>query len=436
MALARILERTLLVPPVWLGLAIPFIAFDKMYNRLEMARKTGLMHCKDIPKNHLIPHECLGGYWDYTVVSWDVLTDMDKIAADQALITRWNTSYAWLEQALHINLAQDLKTLPDAKLYDYRFDDSEVADDKLGRFATSVNISQLRKLDNYKLLHFGSLFGTERLRLNLPDHRAARTAARQNMVLRNKDLDEAADAISARLGGSDAYFGAHVRMGDGVFRSNAANNALAIFRQLVGEKLGIRHDLLEGLLRESQTLQKAEKLMRRRDVPLTAQMSPDMLHSANRTIVSIISRRLAKHDPHDDLPSLSPERSRSDMHIHPSLTCRGPLHSDERLLILNHPVYLATDSKIPETDPYLRIFFDTFPCIFVLADFTISAPSAFNSQPIPAVRALSALRNKEDGVSLAPFYYPFVDALVASHGRDMVGTPGVSFLCARPQRPN
>jgi hypothetical protein len=95
------------------------------------------------------------------------------------------------------------------------------------------------------------------------------------------------------------------------------------------------------------------------------------------------------------------------------------------MLPFNAPLYIATDSKIPTTDPNLAIFFATFPCTFVLGDF--ASTSSVNSESVEALNELNALRNKDDKVPLAQFLYPQLDAQISAWGRDLIGTPQSTY---------
>lgn len=124
------------------------------------------------------------------------------------------------------------------------------------------------------------------------------------------------------------------------------------------------------------------------------------------------------------------------------LSCRSPLHTNPALLPLNRPIYLATDSKSPETDTALKPFFDNFPCLFTLADFAFPPTSSSTplsnghldnsetgrgSHLIQEVVDLVKLRNVWDGQSLGRFLWPFLEAEIVAKGRDCQGTSGSTF---------
>lgn len=432
LVLAKMLNRTLLIPPVWLGHAIPYIAFDKMYHRVMEANKNGLEHCKDIKGPNLIPHECLGGYWDYTILSWDFLVDLQRVAQTQPIIERWDMSYAWLEENLGLDLKQDMVKVKDSTLYQYRFYDSENDTTPLDKFQSRLDIPQLRNdYANVKLLHFGTLFGTTRVHLLDKENYAMRSLARSSMVFKNEHLDKVSSTIQDRLGGDKAYFGIHLRLGDGVFRDNAARNAEKLFDELCEKKLGLAKALVAQIKGDGRTA--VEQRDATRDVEqmeegaktMSDQRTSSATEKYEKRSESMAGTKKTKIDPHLALPPLARISKIADSPLHSSLKCRKALYEEEDLLPLNTPIFLATDSSIPDQDPALKLFFDTFPCIFTLSDFSSSKPTTLNSEPIPAFEELNRLRNRDDGVPLAGFFYPLIDAMVAAKGRDMLGTPGV-----------
>jgi len=86
---------------------------------------------------------------------------------------------------------------------------------------------------------------------------------------------------------------------------------------------------------------------------------------------------------------------------------------------------MATDSRNATSDPSLAAFFNTFPCIFLLSDFALSSDVV--SDPIPALDELHSLTSLEDGLHVAKFLYPFLEAQVASRGEVVIGTAGSTF---------
>ena len=89
-----------------------------------------------------------------------------------------------------------------------------------------------------------------------------------------------------------------------------------------------------------------------------------------------------------------------------STQCQKLSYSDDRYASLNTPLFIATDSHHPREDPYLKIFFQTFPCVFILSDF--------DEATIPDMALFHKIFSKQDGLPLRSFLVPLLDAQIAS----------------------
>lgn len=110
---------------------------------------------------------------------------------------------------------------------------------------------------------------------------------------------------------------------------------------------------------------------------------------------------------------------------YPSVRCRGTLHTEPKLAVLNTPVYIATDSMRPLKDKNLKLFFDTFPCSYVLSDLT--EVTAVNRVPVTSFRKLGTLTSAEDGLKLDRFLYPLLEAVIAAKVRSPASPPYTAF---------
>ncbi|KAH8913645.1 hypothetical protein BT69DRAFT_141279 [Atractiella rhizophila] len=97
--------------------------------------------------------------------------------------------------------------------------------------------------------------------------------------------------------------------------------------------------------------------------------------------------------------------------------CNYPLHTDPALHVFNTPLYMATDSRSPKTDPNLFKFFRAFPCTFTLGDW-----DGMNV----GIAELAAWKNV-DGEKLGGFFIPMLDSMVAARGKIAIGTQGSSY---------
>ncbi|KAI0045804.1 hypothetical protein FA95DRAFT_1560769 [Auriscalpium vulgare] len=262
-------------------------------------------------------------------------------------------------------------------MYLYRFVDYEDSGSSPlpnPRYLSHFPISSLLASDA-RLIQLGTLFGSSRLHLRSPAHRAIRKAIRESMVLSNTVLQSASSAAGRQLGGS--YLGAHIRVGDGPFYTSRAQNIRAIWYKLVTQTLNI-------------SLSKAQHL----------------------------ERRFSSWQPPAELPTLpAAHSSRSTDPMDPTpatrrkLPCRRPAHTASELHSLNIPLFVSTDSP---AERHLELLTRTFPCTFFLGDVL---------PPSPLDDAVSS----HDEVPLKPFLLPMVDALVVAGARGFVGTDGSTF---------
>ncbi|ORY90628.1 hypothetical protein BCR35DRAFT_286797 [Leucosporidium creatinivorum] len=442
---AFILGRTLLVPPVWVGHAIPYISFDKLGRRLEMASKTGLDRCKEFGEGGSkdpVPREC-EGYWSWTQVGWEFLVDLREAEKLVPMRERWNQTEAWLEEELELRQGKgkaespDIYRLKDDTMYQYRFYDSKDDNEPLAKFETRLDITELtQETEAYKLLHVGTLFGTSRLRVFEEANFDARSTFRRAMVFKNELLDEITETIRDRMGGAGRYYGLHLRVGDGIFQKEAKSNMATIWTSLCTNKMKLSEEVCDEMAQASEA--KRDPRLRRRALDSPATPSSAIPSSTTPSTSSPFTTETLAHVKransrpqregaynHAPLPPLPTIKSRQDSPLASSLTCRRPLHTLPHLLPFNAPLFIATDSKLPNSDPNLSIFFDSFPCTFTLGDF--ASTSATNSEAVEGLTKLNGLRNKDDKVPLGQFLYPQLDAQIAAWGRGLLGTPQSTY---------
>lgn len=196
LTLSYMLNRTLLLPPLWLGHAIPYIAFDKLQRRVQIATKFGLERCKLLGEGgseDVIPREC-EGYFDWTIVGWEFLVNLSGVKEKVKIRNRWNMTREWLEEELELSTLKppsvegaielrenDTFYVKDSFMYQYRFYDSEEDLEPLAKFAQRWNIGKMKE-NKSRLIHFGSLFGTSRLRTTEELNFDARSFFRKSMV--------------------------------------------------------------------------------------------------------------------------------------------------------------------------------------------------------------------------------------------------------------
>ncbi|KAI1321457.1 hypothetical protein EDD11_005148 [Mortierella claussenii] len=373
--LAKYLNRTLLVPPVYLGPATEWRLFNILHRRIMLQTKRGLDHCGRIPKGDPLPAECLN-YYSWTTVEWEFFYDMAKIGKEQPWKYRTDHSFGWMETHLGIDRTKDIYIVEDRAHYDYQIYDDPNS-------ATPLNtVRYLRKLElkelqdrKERVVHMGSLFATGRVLAELPEHKVFQQFLRRTMILTTPILVKTSDAIVDKLGGLGTFVGLHLRVGDGMFVEPAPANIESMFERLVNIT-GITPIPEYGtLLGNTATLPAGQGSGKQTAEPETP---------------AVVSR---------------PTQERLD-----AAACRDMRGKGGRYTI----IYIATDGVYPRRNILFRKLFDHFPCIFTLDDFS------------DHLLELIGMKNV-DGVGLSKDLIPMVDAVVSAKGRYFIGTPKSTF---------
>ncbi|GAA5859674.1 hypothetical protein JCM8547_006188 [Rhodosporidiobolus lusitaniae] len=401
--------------------------------------------------------ECRFTYQD-TFLAWDFLVDVDR-ARDVGVVVvdRWDMRERAVQELLGLE-DEDVYVVEDRRAYDFRFTDRQTSRTPLivdnndeSHWHRDVSIATLRSYPQ-KLLLVGSLFGSGRVVASREAEESADwiEAFGQAMAFKNDHLLRPARAIAARMGGKGKYLGAHLRVGDGEFQRHARMNSEASWRKLVGEKMGVRQEVLEEMWEsvkpfEGEVLRRGEegghrlkKVRRSAPVSSSSSLTPldrrspwslvDGDYDPSSTPSPAPSSSLAKRgvvgSAWDWLSSVGASSPSANLR---NITCRAPLHSEPRFRAFNTPLYLATDSRSPKTDRNLRPFFDAFPCTFVLSDFDHPDEERNDGVVVRSVGEMGRLVNENDGVPLGRLFLPFLEAMVAAMGKEVVGTKGSTF---------
>ncbi len=383
LTLAYLLNRTLIVPPVRLGSqSIRYYNFDTLSRYLALSGKEGLKHCTIVPDHTFaLPPECRN-YFNYTLMSWDWLVNLTDIATHQKLLHGWDLTPQWIQTHLRLS-SDDVYPLKDTKPYQYRFlDNASDPAPPNEKYDGIIHIDDLAQ-NPQRLIQFGTLFGTSRLRLVHENNDHFRAQIRESMVFAPTQLNNAVQAVLDEL--PSIFLGAHVRLGDGWFKNSGEKNVRLVWWKLV-------HQVLRYTATETMTL---ERLMDPRedstvDLRETPHLEPD--------------EQFSQQLPSDSNPLVLSR-----------LPCRRPRHTAAHLSPLNIPLYISTDAKDPINDPLLSLFLKTFPCIFFLGDFPHQTGK------------LNSLHNGYDGVPLKPFILSFMDSMIAAKAWRVVGTEGSTF---------
>lgn len=382
--LAKYLNRTLLVPPVFLGPATEWRLFDILHRRILLQTKRGLDHCGKVPKGDPLPAECLN-YYSWTTVEWDFFYDMEKIAKEQPFKYRKDHSFAWMETHLGIDRTKDIYKINDGAHYDYQiYDDPNSVTPLNKRYIRRLNVQELEAIPQ-RVLHMGSLFATGRVLAELPESKIYQQFLRRTMILSTPILKKTSDAIVGKLGGLGSFVGLHLRVGDGMFVEPAPENIENMFQSLVN---------ITGI----------KPIPNYTIVPSSPPTETIDIDSKDEEDVGPGSEE--SEDPEEE--GVDPEEETS-----PRLDfdqCRARKDIGGKFTI----IYIATDGVYPRRNILFRKLFDHFPCIFTLDDFS------------EHLVELKQMKNT-DGVGLAKDLIPMVDAVVSAKGQYFMGTPKSTF---------
>ncbi|KIM33444.1 hypothetical protein M408DRAFT_309739 [Serendipita vermifera MAFF 305830] len=372
--LSIILNRTLVLPLARLGAhPLPYKPLDELLEKYSLSDKSRLSHCftADTAANSTVK-ECRK-FERYTHVSWQDIIDV-SLLTDMGLnlVERWNFRQTWLRDTLQLS-PSDIYWLKDSDAYEIQIYDNGNDETHQDKYIRRVNIPELRDATrSYPLLHFGTLFGSSRLRLSIRAHKALQDQVRNAMAFANPYLIGLSDDLVAALGGPDTYFSVHLRVGDGLFAENAVRNSHTMWKKLLSSAHGLSDEVIAGI--QSQTI----------PIPPTSQ-------SLFNPGYHNVALQAPDHRPCDvtgantDSPSLSTN------------------------------LFIATDARSPRKHPALQPFLSSHPCLYFISDF-------------PQVKSeLAQIVNPLDHTPMERFFLPFLDALVASRSATVIGTPESTF---------
>lgn len=383
LVLARLLNRTLLAPPVHLAQrSTRHLKFDTLYQALALSGREGMQHCATIPPYLVTPPECLH-YHESTTIPWNMLFDLSSIQSTQPVVYLSDLSHLAAIRTLNFPPGK-VWVIPDERPYQYRFRGEGATTINLNKYEEDIHLTDLQDHD-FPLIQLGSLFGSRRL--ILPPHQIAiQDAIRTQMVFGHPALTRAARLVKQSLAGD--YAGIHVRVGDGQFFHNRRQTSLKIWCTL-----------LKHLGYDNVDIQRIAQLNNLDfDLPIN-KTGPCQAPSLSKSYPSRLNARMDTSD-------------------YQHLQCRGPPGRQMRSEASKGPfipLFISTDLESPRSQPLLLPILKTFPCSFFLDDFR------------QEIMELQVLKNPVDGVNLAHFFLPFLDAMVVANAIFVVGTEGSTF---------
>lgn len=392
--LAAYLNRTLLVPPVYLANpAMPWLRYEKLHERLLFQTKNGLDHCTTLDSKGLpLPSECLNNF-RWTNVPWTFFYNMTELPVP--VIFRPGLDYEWLYDSFDLN-PEDIYFFKDMSPYEYQIHDENPNDLPMDRFKYKINLDMLEDIE-HRVLHFGSVFGSYRVLAETEDHANLLKQIRTAMIFRNPVLFGAAKRIVDQLGGPNQFVGLHVRVGDGIFKLRASILIDDIFHQLVDQFTDLTVEQVieyeDGM--EQHDLDRTESVgyeLKLREAHANKKVDYSKPITVNHTTSFEFNKK----------PNIADR-----------LSCQEGDQVTSRFK--NTVVYIATDAPDPRNHPLLRKLFKVFPCTFILSDF------------MDELSEIKQLQVVEERVKLESYLIPMVDAMISAHGHTFLGTPHSTF---------
>ncbi|CAG8551541.1 2563_t:CDS:1 [Ambispora leptoticha] len=303
-------NRTLIVPPVILGKKIAWIKNPKLSNNLAKLNATkNLDECHSFPARSLRYERCIKGYNAYTLFPWDKLMDLGSIRNHISIINRQDFNPQDLYKLINItDPTEEVYYVKEKSRYDIQFYDQDGALNRKQnpKFERQLPLCSLLNRKE-KLVHFRSIFSSNRIKTSLYDNQIFREMVKKKLVFNHPILTKVVKRITRKLGGSEKYIGLHLRVGDNGYLDSKAELIRSMIKAIKNE---------EGINQES-----------------------DNFNETNND-----------NDGDDGIrkPTLS---------INYIEKCAN-----------TRSLFIATDGKV--SDPVIQPIFTTFPCTFTIKDFS------------------------------------------------------------------
>ncbi|ORX88325.1 hypothetical protein K493DRAFT_359659 [Basidiobolus meristosporus CBS 931.73] len=420
--LASYLNRTLLLPPLYLSdkaQNIPWgppsstltrwSALERTQEQAKLCRnydptvlpqKTPEQLEAMSKKDRFRETECRR-YHGWTLTPWTYFYDLPKVLRDVVgvgrqtepiqVFDRPNVTIAWMTDRLGIKDVDTeiywindttrfhVRVLDDSE-HDYRAHPEPPRDPTTwkGRYTNTMLLSDL-KARTERVIHFGSLFGIERVEARSESNQLLQRFITHSLDIWNQPILDATKVAEAQIdqwitmtGRAVAGFlGAHLRTADGGFKNVIPQS--------------IEHIVV--WLREMVKQDKEKHLASNNTLP------PSSLPGSSSE--PAIKRR---QDP-KEAPAVDPTFLES---------CMGKPSESPM-------IFLATDVHHPRAAPLMTDYWKEFPCTMVFSDF-----------PEP-LSILDGIRNTVDNVHMLPYMIALMDANLAAKGREFQGTDKSTF---------
>eukprot|EP00835_Amoeboradix_gromovi_P004353 NODE_334_length_10694_cov_0.301180.p1 type:complete len:626 gc:universal NODE_334_length_10694_cov_0.301180:2080-203(-) len=484
---AYILNRTLIIPPLFLGKAVPWKSYSHLkslvHQRTHQVQRTRRKCIDEVTRRIALGNATVIRDSLYVacrkptreLTKWSMFVDF-KFLKDL------NISFIEMD-ALHypdFNIS-DTTVIKDDELYSYKlfdtnldlihhhqfeyfditvFEDnkyiqrqpivdtpiylnSEIQSSYLGKYKIPLEFSFLKKF-NHSLLQFGSLFGSSRLGLYKKHNLKVQSTIQKSLIYNNPLVNSMTNSMKSKLG---SFVSVHYRSTESSFVQHRS--------------LFMKHLDKELRTFTSLAIQQLDNPIK--GLPFSTSMNRSLIYEQYKTEKYDFNSKV-KQPEFSTAPSLNDIKSIKDINLKME-ACRkyqnhwfmelkdsfatGPSDAPNdaiynkdliKLLPKQLPVviYVATDVKSPRSDVFLRNHNNKYPCTFYLQDFKDT--DVLKTDPLMIHEINQILKGdsqKPDhkidlSSELLAFgkgnlYYAFVDQLMAGSGTAFYGTEGSTF---------
>ncbi|GJJ73933.1 hypothetical protein EMPS_06291 [Entomortierella parvispora] len=489
--LAAYLNRTLLLPPLHLSHKKEALYWKEpahLLNQWRQRTRIGSEYCRDRVDPLTLPpkteeelkamtqeelkqeQEC-HFYYSWTTVPWTYFYDIPQILSGAVgvgqqtepirVFDRPNMTMEWLSEHLDIKDAKkEIFFFEDTNRYEFKImDDSEVDYSVkpvkplepevdlstlepsvvkwMERYTHSLLLTDLQRRPE-RVLHFGSLFATDRVEARSEGHKALKSFISKGMDLWNDGILEATELAEAQIEAwiketqraAPGFLGAHLRTEDGQFEKQVQKNLQRIVAWL-GEmvkkdrKYLTANEIDATKDKEDDKDAAPKRQLETRGEPLdntTTTSTPTADSKTQNTETGTQGDQSTTTPSPADPKTLKDtdtttqvEQTTPTSEQAPKAQTRTFVERCKEAPPESPLVFLATDVHQPRESNLLAEYLDQFPCTMFLTDFKAS------------LAVLEEIKNPTDGMSMFQYLVALMDANLAAKGRMFQGTERSTF---------
>jgi len=414
-------NRTLVLPPILLGNAIPWHPFNLMIPLLGKAMKSFLNiqpYLKSIHEEESFINDTLYYKVERIFVPWSFLVNFNtlkphiKFISDHEFEKRFHIDRYSFESWDNLTQITSIEFVKDNTRYAYGFyyfpTDPKNSNftENMKRFDTTLDASQWiwNSPSSPRILHFGSLFGSNRLYVSSEKDKLLFNKIQSAFIIKNSNLESIATSITKKLGGFDQFLGIHARTKDGMF-AKKSDEIIANISMDIHNWVNYNDHDQEDLVTNSNLKEPKKKPF----------ISLGNITDSSFRIKTCLENNIKK----------GKKRKSSKSHNYPI-------------------IFMATDRPNASQLPLYQPLYERFLCVFTLDDFPNEVSLLYKGKSISSQSEKENHENNkdkddDDDDDSDPLYYnvfnrrcghfmlQFLDVLIASRGRKFFGTNRSTF---------